>query len=60
MSVKICLIAVVIPSSRWPVGRSSGIEGKIMVSRRSNPFGAAVQTNKDEKPAAAYYPDATW
>src|ERR1700736_4682355 len=31
-----------------------------MVSRRSNPFGAAVQTNKDEKPAAAYYPDATW
>src|SRR6202790_1323606 len=36
------------------------IAGKIMVSRRSNPFGAAVQTNKDEKPAAAYYPDATW
>src|SRR5260221_6278517 len=28
--------------------------------RRSNPSGAAAQTTKDDKPAAAYYPDATW
>src|SRR5258707_15627683 len=28
--------------------------------RRSNPFWAAAQTAKDDKAAAAYYPDATW
>src|ERR1700716_2214 len=44
----------------WSAIQKMSIEGKIMVSRRSNPLGAAVQTNKDEKPAVAYYPDATW
>src|SRR3984893_2669981 len=60
---QICSLAVVIPSPPMAGGSAIGkisIEGKIMVSRRSNPFGAAVQTSKDEKPAAAYYPDATW
>src|SRR6266404_7196566 len=28
--------------------------------RRSNPSGAAAQITKDDKPDAAYYPDATW
>jgi CubicO group peptidase (beta-lactamase class C family) len=36
------------------------IEGKIMSSRRSDPFASAAQTNKEDRPVATYYPDAAW
>jgi hypothetical protein len=36
------------------------IEGKIMSSHRSDPFASAAQTDKENRPVAAYYPDAAW